>query len=197
MYRIRLWSVRHARLLETTYNWVERGLLALAPLFQRIGYARLERPVASIERIVKHTLFDCQMCGQCALSQTGMSCPMNCPKSIRNGPCGGVRADGYCEVKPKMRCVWVDAWDGSQRMRQGGDIQLVQFAVDHRLQGSSSWLRVVREKTPTPVSEPDFTAKHAVRVTNTNSPERSTNANYREHSTAQAAANTRTNGGRR
>nr|WP_245947992.1 methylenetetrahydrofolate reductase C-terminal domain-containing protein [Halomonas montanilacus] len=29
------------------------------------------------------------MCGQCILSSTGMSCPMNCPKSLRNGPCGG------------------------------------------------------------------------------------------------------------
>jgi hypothetical protein len=36
-----------------------------------------------------------------------MSCPMNCPKSIRNGPCGGVRLNGHCEIKPEMRCVWV------------------------------------------------------------------------------------------
>ena len=46
-------------------------------------------------------LFDCRMCGQCVLSSTGMSCPMNCPKTLRNGPCGGVRADGNCEVKPR------------------------------------------------------------------------------------------------
>ena len=50
---------------------------------------------------VKGLLFDCRMCGQCVLSSTGMSCPMNCPKSLRNGPCGGVRADGNCEVKPR------------------------------------------------------------------------------------------------
>ncbi len=149
MYRLRLWSVRRARLLETVYRGLERSLIALAPLLERIGYARLERPVAALERGVKGLLFDCRMCGQCVLSSTGMSCPMNCPKQLRNGPCGGVRADGRCEVKPEMQCVWVQAWEGSRRMREGDAIRLVQLPVDRRLEGRSSWLRVVREKTAT------------------------------------------------
>jgi len=41
---------------------------------------------------------------------------MNCPKNIRNGPCGGVRLDGHCEVKPEMMCVWVRAFESSQRL---------------------------------------------------------------------------------
>jgi hypothetical protein len=87
------------------------------------------------------------MCGQCVLSSTGMSCPMNCPKSLRNGPCGGVRADGNCEVKPDMRCVWVEAYRGSERIPGGiGAMSRVQFAVDQRCQGRSSWLKVAREK---------------------------------------------------
>ncbi len=105
MYRLRLWSTRHARGLETLYRAFERVLVAADPLCRRLGYARLERPVAAVEKLVKGVLFDCQMCGQCALSETGMSCPMNCPKTMRNGPCGGVRADGHCEVIPDMRCV--------------------------------------------------------------------------------------------
>jgi len=147
MYSVRLWSVRHARLMERVYAVVEKTLVMLAPVLKRIGYERLDKPVAAVEKVVKGVLFDCQMCGQCALSQTGMSCPMNCPKTIRNGPCGGVRADGFCEVKPEMRCVWVEGFAGSQRMRDGADIHVVQFAVDHRLKGKSSWLRVVQEKT--------------------------------------------------
>jgi len=147
MYKVRLWSVKQARLMERTYAAVEKTLIAMAPMLEKIGYERLEKPVAAVEKVVKGALFDCQMCGQCALSSTGMSCPMNCPKTIRNGPCGGVRADGYCEVKPDMRCVWVEGYAGSQRMKAGSDIKLVQFAVDHRLKGSSSWLRVVQEKT--------------------------------------------------
>ncbi|MDC0434864.1 methylenetetrahydrofolate reductase C-terminal domain-containing protein [bacterium] len=147
MYLLRKWSVRNARLLELVYETVEKTLVASAPLLNKIGHSKLEKPVAAVEKVVKGALFDCQMCGQCALSSTGMSCPMNCPKSIRNGPCGGVRADGNCEVKPDMRCVWVEGWQGAQRMKNGGDINNVQFAVDHRLIGKSSWLRVVRDKT--------------------------------------------------
>lgn len=144
MYKIRLWSTRRARAMEIAYAALEKSLVLCAPILERIGYERLEKPVAAIESTVKGVLFDCQMCGQCALSKTGMSCPMNCPKSIRNGPCGGVRDDGYCEVKPDMRCVWVEAWAGSKRMKHGGDISIVQVPVDHRLKGSSSWLREVR-----------------------------------------------------
>ncbi len=147
MYAVRLWSVRHARLLERVYRGVEWSLIALAPVLARIGHARLERPVAAVERGVKGLLFDCQMCGQCALSSTGMSCSMNCPKNLRNGPCGGVRANGNCEVKPEMRCVWVEAWAGASRMAGGMAILDGQKPVDHSLKGSSSWLRVVREKT--------------------------------------------------
>lgn len=147
MYVLRKWSVRNARLLEFTYETLERTLLLLAPLLEKLGYSNIEKPVAAVEKVVKGALFDCQMCGQCILSSTGMSCPMNCPKSIRNGPCGGVRADGYCEVKPEMRCVWVEGWDGAQRMKKHSNINTVQFAIDHRLQGTSSWLRVVREKS--------------------------------------------------
>ena len=73
-----------------------------------------------------------------------MSCPMNCPKQMRNGPCGGVRPNGHCEVKPEMRCVWVQAWEGSRRMAAGDRITELQPPVDHRRKGSSSWLRMVR-----------------------------------------------------
>jgi hypothetical protein len=121
-------------------------MVALAPVFARIGYDRIERPVALVERAAKGLLFDCRMCGQCVLSSTGMSCPMNCPKELRNGPCGGVRPGGFCEVKPAMRCVWVLAWEGASRMRDGGRIREVLPPVDHRLKGSSSWLRVSRER---------------------------------------------------
>ena len=75
-----------------------------------------------------------------------MSCPMNCPKELRNGPCGGVRSDGFCEVEPQMRCVWVDAWEGSQRMRDQTRIAQVQPPLAQGQRGSSSWLREVRKK---------------------------------------------------
>jgi Methylene-tetrahydrofolate reductase C terminal len=151
MYAVRLWSVRHARGLARVYAAFESSLLKLSPLLRKIGYERLERPVAAVERTVKGVLFDCQMCGRCVLGSTGMSCPMNCPKQLRNGPCGGVRANGNCEVKPEMRCVWVEAWRGAERMPGGLEaIRKLQAPVDRRLEGTSAWLRVVREKPGTP-----------------------------------------------
>jgi hypothetical protein len=148
MYALRQWSVRHSRGLNTFYKAFESTLVALAPIWKRIGYERLDPPMAAVERVVKGTLFDCRMCGQCILSSTGMSCPMNCPKNLRNGPCGGVRANGHCEVRPEMKCVWVQAVAGSARIPGGREaIAAVQVAIDRRLQGKSSWLRVVRERT--------------------------------------------------
>ena len=147
MYTLRLWSVRHARGLNSLYRAIERVLVALDPLWRRIGYERLDRPVAAVERTVKGMLFDCKMCGQCVLSSTGMSCPMNCPKNLRNGPCGGVRENGHCEVRPEMKCVWHQAIAGSARINGGAAaIRTVQPPVDRRLTGHSSWLRVARER---------------------------------------------------
>jgi hypothetical protein len=145
MNSVRYWSVRNARFLEWFYQRFESALISLHPVFKFICYDRLERPMATLEKWIKGFMFDCQMCGQCVLSSTGMSCPMNCPKTLRNGPCGGVRPDGNCEVKPDMRCVWIEGIEGSSRMRNGRSIRVIQIAVDHSLQGRSSWLRVVKQ----------------------------------------------------
>ncbi len=151
MYRLRLWSTRHARGLEALYQRIESALVALDPLWRRLGYDRVERPMAAVEKTIKGLLFDCQMCGQCALSETGMSCPMNCPKTLRNGPCGGVRSNGNCEVLPSMRCVWVEAYEGSRRMSRGtAALSAARAPVDRRLAGTSSWLRVARSKATAP-----------------------------------------------
>ena len=140
--------------MEGFYERFERLAVKIYPFMEAVGLERIERPVAVVEKAVKGLLFDCQMCGQCVLSSTGMSCPMNCPKTLRNGPCGGVRANGNCEVKPDMRCVWVEAARGSEQMRSRENIQVVQFAVDSRLKGRSSWLKVAGEKYAEAQSEP-------------------------------------------
>ena len=140
---IRLWSVRHARFLEWVYARFSGLFLALHPFWKAVGYRRAEPPVKFVEKRVKGLLFDCRMCGQCILSSTGMSCPMNCPKQLRNGPCGGVRANGNCEVEPDMPCVWVQAWKGTGTMREGrANIMNVQKPVDQSLRETSAWLRV-------------------------------------------------------
>jgi len=150
VYTLRRWTVRYAGAFEALYRVLNRTLDLLRPLARRIGFERLERPVAAVERVSKGLLFDCEMCGACLLSVTGMACPMNCPKSMRNGPCGGVRADGNCEVAPQMPCVWMEAWRGAQRMRAGSLPIAPNAPAEHHEAGRSSWLRVLRQQ-PWPI----------------------------------------------
>lgn len=154
MYSMRRWSARNARWLNALYRGFEAALVGLHPLMVRIGYKRLDKGFLAVEKFTKGFLFDSQSCGQCTLGSTGLVCPMNCPKTLRNGPCGGVRADGGCEVQPEMTCVWVTAWEGSKRLRDGEQaIQVIQSPIDVRLKSSSAWLRAARNKrehqTPT------------------------------------------------
>lgn len=146
MYSLRRFASKHSKSYETVYKFVEPPILSALVWLNRVAGDRFNTPVTWLEKQSKGLLFDCKMCGNCVLSKTGMTCPMNCPKTIRNGPCGGVRADGNCEVKPEMKCVWVDAWDGASRMQNSQEIELVQFAVDGSHQGSSAWIRIAKER---------------------------------------------------
>lgn len=108
-------------------TWLERSPRAL-------------RLFTAAERRSKEALFGCRMCGQCALPATGYACPMSCPKQLRNGPCGGVSADGNCEVYPSERCVWVIAYERAESAGHGADLARLQRPVDRRQTGSSSWV---------------------------------------------------------
>jgi hypothetical protein len=49
----------------------------------------------------------CQACGDCVLGETFGLCPVaRCAKSLQNGPCGGTRKNGKCEVNENVDCVW-------------------------------------------------------------------------------------------
>jgi hypothetical protein len=138
--------VRNARWLKSFYNGIESALTSASPLLKRIGYERLDKPFLFVEKVTKGFLLDSQSCGQCIVGFTGLSCPMNCPKTMRNGPCGGVRPDGKCEVRPDMNCVWVQAWEGNKRLKEDEyPIQIVQPAIDNRRIGKSAWLYEVQK----------------------------------------------------
>ena len=59
MYSTRLRSVRHARGLNAFYRGFESVLVRMHGLFGRLGYERIERPVAVVEKAGKGLLFDC------------------------------------------------------------------------------------------------------------------------------------------
>jgi len=146
------WLKDHPGFLERVYALMQSVFRAIYPLMKRVAPRSSLGFVTWAEDVGKGYIFNCQMCGQCILHSTGMTCPMNCPKNLRNGPCGGVRANGHCEVIPERMCVWVQAWERSRDMPVSGDeIMWLQPPVNRSLKDSASWvnwLEGVDEETP-------------------------------------------------
>jgi len=91
---------------------------------------------------------------------------MTCPKTIRNGPCGGVRKDGNCEVYPDLACIWVKANERSIKLPWSEEFHDFRPPVDWSLRGSSSWINAItgRDKilsgcAPDPVSGLDVVSE--------------------------------------
>ncbi|MCL6510785.1 MAG: methylenetetrahydrofolate reductase C-terminal domain-containing protein [Anaerolineae bacterium] len=138
------WLKNHPRWLERIYLWTKRFVVRAYPLMKRINPRFANWLMVRSEEALKGWAFNCQMCGQCILHSTGMTCPMNCPKNLRNGPCGGVRPNGHCEVIPDMPCVWVQAWERSRSMLIFADeIKVIQPPVNRTLQGASAWVTMI------------------------------------------------------
>jgi len=136
-----VWLKNYPHFLEILYHLFE---VSLSPLKRWFKPGSCIEPVAiALERIGKGAVFNCKMCGQCILHSTGMTCPMNCPKYLRNGPCGGVRLNGNCEVNPEEPCVWVEAYERSLRMpTYGHQFAALQPPMNNQLEGSSSWINM-------------------------------------------------------
>jgi methylene-tetrahydrofolate reductase-like protein len=129
----------YPRLLELAYEATHKLLGPFRHWLKPGG--RVERFFVRAEKMSKGAIFNCRMCGQCVLHSTGMTCPMNCPKEMRNGPCGGVRPDGGCEIFPNKPCVWFQAWERSKQMpRYGSEILKVLPPVNRRLHRTSAWI---------------------------------------------------------
>jgi hypothetical protein len=138
------WIKQHPRALERLYLATSHFLKRAYPTLNRISPRATARAILWTEEVSKRYAFNCQMCGQCVLHSTGMTCPMNCPKNLRNGPCGGVRPDGTCEVVPDLPCIWVQAWERSQSQQVYRDaITIMQPPVDRTLQNTSAWINML------------------------------------------------------
>lgn len=147
------WLQKYPRLLERTYSAADR-LLRPFDRWLKAG-AWVERLLVGIERLTKGAIFDCRMCGQCVLHSTGMTCPMTCPKNLRNGPCGGVRSDGHCEVLPEQPCIWVQAWERAQKMPNfGSEIHRLLPPLDQSQSGTSAWINHFSKSDKAPLDWP-------------------------------------------
>ena len=97
-----------------------------------------DRALQVLEYSVKGPLFGCRMCGNCLLQETAFICPMECPKGLRNGPCGGTR-DGLCEVYD-TECIWSQAYErlkayGEEESMLDGPV----IVKDNALARTSAW----------------------------------------------------------
>lgn len=75
-------------------RWESLRLRLLKKLFRDA-----DQRVASEGYISKKMLVGCRGCRQCRLPGTHYLCPELCPKGLSNGPCGGAKLDGTCELR--------------------------------------------------------------------------------------------------
>jgi methylenetetrahydrofolate reductase (NADPH) len=67
------------------------------------------------ELLVKGPLWGCRQCGNCLLQETAFICPMECPKGLRNGPCGGSTPE-RCYVDETRPCIWFKIYERAHQM---------------------------------------------------------------------------------
>lgn len=100
------------------------------------------RVLEAIERAVKGPLFGCRMCGNCLLQETAFICPMECPKGVRNGPCGGSTAE-HCYVDETRPCIWYKIYERSFQMGREEKLLEVLPPLDWEQVGTETWGDVV------------------------------------------------------
>lgn len=102
------------------------------------------RMLAAVERMVKGPLFGCRMCGNCMLQETAFICSMECPKGIRNGPCGGSTQES-CYVDSTRPCMWYRIYDRAFKMGREEMLLEVLPPLDWEKVGAETWGDVTRQ----------------------------------------------------
>ena len=100
-----------------------------------------KRSMAFTERVIKGVLFGCRMCGNCLLQETAFICPMECPKGLRNGPCGGSTAES-CYVDPGRPCIWFRIYERAEKMGRVRKLFEVLPPLDWSRVGCETWWEV-------------------------------------------------------
>jgi Methylene-tetrahydrofolate reductase C terminal len=102
------------------------------------------RTLEFIERVTKGPMFGCRMCGNCLLQETAFICPMECPKGLRNGPCGG-STEEKCYVDETRPCIWYKIYDRAFRMGRQDMLLEVLPPMDWNKTGGETWGDVVHQ----------------------------------------------------
>lgn len=109
----------------------------------------MARALEKIELSIKKPMFGCKACGNCVLGELEYVCPMTCPKSMRNGPCGGTY-NGMCEVIPDQPCIWVKVYETAQAANRIDELRTYIPPRNRALQGTSSFINLFLERDNRP-----------------------------------------------
>ena len=104
--------------------------------FKRLPFK--QRVLAKIEIAVKGPLWGCRMCGNCLLQETAFICPMECPKGLRNGPCGGSTPE-RCYVDESRPCIWYKIYERSFKLGREALLLEVLPPMDWEKAGTDAW----------------------------------------------------------
>jgi methylenetetrahydrofolate reductase (NADPH) len=74
---------------------------------------------------------------------------MTCPKSMRNGPCGGTH-NGQCEVYPDRACIWVKVYDHAKAADRVDALKTYIPPRNRALQGTSSYINYYLDRDSRP-----------------------------------------------
>jgi len=102
------------------------------------------RALIALEKVVKGPLWGCRMCGNCLLQETAFICPMECPKGLRNGPCGG-STEEYCYVDETRPCIWYKIYERAFKMGREEMLLEVLPPLDWDKVGGETWGDVTRQ----------------------------------------------------
>jgi methylenetetrahydrofolate reductase (NADPH) len=111
--------------------------------FKREKFSR--RILAKTELLIKGPVFGCRMCGNCLLQETAFICPMECPKGMRNGPCGGVTPEKKCYVDETRRCVWYCIYKRAQKTGKEETLLEIMPPLDWNKVGTETWGDVIKQ----------------------------------------------------
>jgi methylenetetrahydrofolate reductase (NADPH) len=103
-----------------------------------------ERILSAVEKIVKGPLWGCRMCGNCILQETALICAMECPKGIRNGPCGGSTPE-HCYVDETRPCIWYRIYERAFKMGRQELLLEVLPPLDWDKVGGETWGDVINQ----------------------------------------------------
>ena len=123
------------------------GVQALAERFDPIPvYPGVNTSALTIREEAGLWAARCVACGDCVLGETFGYCPIaRCAKSLLNGPCGGTRKDGKCEVNEGVDCIWNLIVERADERGQLESLSKLKKAKDWSNSRHGGPKRVIRE----------------------------------------------------